>query len=170
MPGRIRQVLELESRSVRWSPWCDCLRRLFLAGARRCCLGLTGLNSGLLPCHGGCGLLCLLLLGCDLLNLLCSLLALCYDGILIRYADWGHGFRFDISVRVIEDGLVRFRKIQLDFLIRLFPLRILRDELLLILIRKFCCLDAYSFRLCAGVGFECLFREHELPQLIPSFL
>ena len=71
---------------------------------------------------------------------------------------------------MIEDGLVRFRKIQLDFLIRLFPLRILRDELLLILIRKFCCLDAYSFRLCAGVRFECLFREHELPQLIPSFL
>lgn len=130
----------------------------------------TGLNNELLPCHDECELLCLLSLGCDPLNLLCLLIVLCCDEILIRCADQGHGFRFDISVLMIADGQVRFRKIQLDFLIRLFRLHIPRDELLLILNHKFCYRDAYSFRLCAGVGFECLSQEHEFVQLVLSFL
>jgi len=71
---------------------------------------------------------------------------------------------------MIADGQVRFRKIQLDFLIKLFRLHIQQDELLLILNHKFYYRDAYSFRLCAGVRFECLFQEHEFVQLILSFL
>jgi len=133
-------------------------------------LRLTSLNNELLPCRDECELLCLLSLGCDLLNLLCSLSVRCCDEILIRYADPGHGFRFDIFVLMIADGQVHFKKIQLDFLIKLFHLHIRRDELLLISNHKFCYPDAYSFRLCARVGFKCLSLKHEFVQLILSFL
>lgn len=133
-------------------------------------LAPTGLNNEHLPCHDECELLCLLAHEYDLLNLLCSLLIRCCDEIRIRYADLDHGFRFYIFVLLILDGLVRFRKILLDFLIILFRLHIRQGEILLISIHTFCYRDAYSFHQCVGVRFKCLFREHVFMQLILSFL
>ncbi len=130
----------------------------------------TGLNNEHLPYHDECEQLYLLALGYDPLNLLCSLLIPCCDEIQIRYADLDHGSRFYIFVLLILDGLVRFRKILLDFLIKLFRLRILLGEILLILVHKFCCPDACSFRQYVGVGFKFLFREYAFVQLVRSFL
>jgi len=128
------------------------------------------LNNEHLPCHDECELLCLLALGFDPLNLLCSLLIRCCGVIQIRYADLDHGSRFYIFVLLIIGGLVRFRKILLGFLIILFRLHIRQGEILLISVHTFCYRDAYSFHQCVGVRFKFLFREHVFVQLILRIL